>query len=423
MTYTEYDTDGNKIYQTTGDYAPGSSSASQSRTSYDLYNGESVTLGANTRLVHEHRSFERAPLRLYRPDGVVTQLTYDSGAMSLPPPHPMAIVAASSPPPPTPTTPTVSRPAPSPPTATSRAPTPANYTTSTVYNADGKPTSVTLGGASGHTVVPRVTTYTYDADNNVTATGHSTSPNLIGTTTGSNAGSTLSLALPAGTKPGDKAVLTTTTSASPSGLIPATANDIYAIVGNGTSGSTGVGGQAGVAELDGPEASITDAAGDVYIATDANCVDEVPATSSTQWGQTMTAGDLYTVAGTCGSSGHTGDGAAATSALLHSPQGLALDANGDLYIGDFANNRVQEVAATTHSQWGQSMTANDIYTVAGSSSGISGHSGDGGAPPRLCWTSRSGWPSTRAATSTSATSPTTGSKRWRPAPPASGASR
>ena len=100
---------------------------------------------------------------------------------------------------------------------------------------------------------------------------------------------------------------------------PPTANDIYAIVGNGTSGSTGVGGQAGVAELDGPEASITDAAGDVYIATDANCVDEIPATSSTQWGQSMTAGDLYTVAGTCGSSGHTGDGAAATSATLTAP--------------------------------------------------------------------------------------------------------
>ena len=52
---------------------------------------------------------------------------------------------------------------------------------------------------------------------------------------------------------------------------------------------------------------------------------------------------------------------------------------GDLYIPDSDNNRVQEVAAATGTHWGQSMTANDIYTVAGSSSGTSGNSGDGGA--------------------------------------------
>ena len=46
VTYTEYDTKGNLIYQTTGDYAPGSGTASQSRTIYDLYNGQSVTLGS-----------------------------------------------------------------------------------------------------------------------------------------------------------------------------------------------------------------------------------------------------------------------------------------------------------------------------------------------------------------------------------------
>lgn len=104
------------------------------------------------------------------------------------------------------------------------------------------------------------------------------------------------------------------------------------------------------------------------------------ATTHSQWGQSMTADDIYTVAGSStGSSGHSGDGAAATSALLDAPIGLSFDTGGDLYIGDFSNNRVQEVAATTHSQWGQSMTANDIYTVAGSSSGTSGHAGDGGA--------------------------------------------
>jgi len=38
----------------------------------------------------------------------------------------------------------------------------------------------------------------------------------------------------------------------------------------------------------------------------------------------------------------------------------------NIYIADTSNNRVQEVAATTHSQWGISMTAGDVYTIAGS---------------------------------------------------------
>jgi YD repeat-containing protein len=379
VTYTEYDTDGNEIYQTTGDYAPGSDTASQSRTTYDLYNGQSVTLDSVDDSCTNTAPSSELPCATINANGVVTQLAYDSHgdvtSSATPDGNSGGELATT-----THTydtdgeqTSTVS------PNGNLSGANAGNFTTTTAYNADGKKTSVTVGAGSGHTVVPRVTTYTYDADNNVTATARSTSPNLVGTTSGSNSSSSLALSLPSGTKPGDEAVLTTTTSASPSGLVPATADDIYAIAGNGTSGSAGVGGQAGVAELAGPETSVSDAAGDLYVATDANCVDEIPAISGTQWGQSMTAGDLYTVAGTCGTSGHTGDGAAATSALLDSPQGLALDANGDLYIADSFNNRVQEVAATTHSQWGQSMTANDIYTVAGSSSGSSGHSGDAGA--------------------------------------------
>ena len=63
--------------------------------------------------------------------------------------------------------------------------------------------------------------------------------------------------------------------------------------------------------------------------------------------------------------GSTGDGGAATSALLQIPTGVAVDPAGDMYIADQRNSRVQEVRRTTGTQWGQAMTAGDIYTIAG----------------------------------------------------------
>jgi hypothetical protein len=97
-------------------------------------------------------------------------------------------------------------------------------------------------------------------------------------------------------------------------------------------------------------------------------------------GVSMTANDIYTVAGSSsGSAGSNGDGGAASAALLKAPQAIALDSAGDLLIADSSNNRVQEVAAATGTRWGISMTAGDIYTISGSSSGSSGSSGDGGA--------------------------------------------
>jgi hypothetical protein len=161
-----------------------------------------------------------------------------------------------------------------------------------------------------------------------------------------------------------------------------TAGDIYTVAGSptGTPGSTGDGGAATSALLDGPTGVAVDSLGDVYIADSSNNrVQEVAATAHTQWGTSMTAGDIYTVAGSpTGTPGSTGDGGAATSALLHGPYGVAVGTSGDLYVADEANNRVQEVAAATGTQWGASMAAGDIYTVEGSASGSPGCSGDGG---------------------------------------------
>jgi YD repeat-containing protein len=162
------------------------------------------------------------------------------------------------------------------------------------------------------------------------------------------------------------------------GLTP---GDLYDIAGSssGQAGNSGYGGPATSALLPGPSDVAVDAAGDVYFSTYDNQVDEVAGTTHTQWGMDMTAGDVYIVAGSqAGYSGDSGDGGPATSARLYDPLGVAVDGQGDLYIADTANHRVQEVAAYNHTQWGTAMTTGDIYTVAGSATASSGSSGGGG---------------------------------------------
>ncbi len=161
-----------------------------------------------------------------------------------------------------------------------------------------------------------------------------------------------------------------------------TAGYIYTVAGSasGVSGSSGDLGLATSADLDDPAGVTVDSSGDLFIADSGNDrVQEVAAASSTQWGQSMTAGHIYTVAGSAGGgSGSNGDSGPAVLAQLDYPFSVAVDSSGDLFIADALNNRVQEVAAADGTQWGQSMTANDIYTVAGSATGSSGSGGEGG---------------------------------------------
>jgi streptogramin lyase len=77
-------------------------------------------------------------------------------------------------------------------------------------------------------------------------------------------------------------------------------------------------------------------------------------------------GQLKVIAGN-GAEGYGGDNGPATAAELNLPVGVAVDAQGNVYIADRGNNRVRRVDAAT----------GIISTVAGN--GTRGFSGDGGA--------------------------------------------
>lgn len=100
------------------------------------------------------------------------------------------------------------------------------------------------------------------------------------------------------------------------------------------------------------------------------------AKAGTFYGQKMNAGSVYAIAGT-GRPGSRGDGGPALQAELNTPYGLAIDAQGNLVIGDRAANRIRVLAVKTGVFYGQSMTAGDIYALAGTGTALV--SGDGGA--------------------------------------------
>jgi sugar lactone lactonase YvrE len=77
------------------------------------------------------------------------------------------------------------------------------------------------------------------------------------------------------------------------------------------------------------------------------------------------SGIISTMAGTA-NAGFYGDGGPATAAMLNGPFGVAVDTSGNLFIADYANNRIRKVTAST----------GIISTVAGGA--YQGYSGDGG---------------------------------------------
>jgi secreted PhoX family phosphatase len=146
-----------------------------------------------------------------------------------------------------------------------------------------------------------------------------------------------------------------------------TADDIYTIAGGGTGAGNGVPATKAAVE---PYALAIDSAGNLVLAVNTEQVRVVAAVTGTFYGQAMTAGDIYTIAGT-GAQGFTGDGGPAVKAELDQPDGVAVDSAGNVVIDDYANQRVRVVAAKTGTYYGQAMTAGDIYTVAGGGNSIS----------------------------------------------------
>jgi hypothetical protein len=144
-----------------------------------------------------------------------------------------------------------------------------------------------------------------------------------------------------------------------------TAGDIYTVAGGGPGG-TANGIPAAQATLNFPDGVALDQAGNLLLSdTVDSLVRAVAESTGTFYGQHMTAGDIYTIAGGGTGAPHLGDGGPATSATLGGPTGLTVDVAGNVAITDFSNQRVRVVAARAGTFYGQAMTAGDIYTVAG----------------------------------------------------------
>ena len=112
-----------------------------------------------------------------------------------------------------------------------------------------------------------------------------------------------------------------------------TSGTISTVAGNNYSAYGGDGGPATSASLSFPTSLALDSAGNLYIADENNnCIREV-----------TTDQNIHTVAGQCSYALYQGDGGLATQAKLNKPYSIALDAYGDLFIADTANEVIREV--------------------------------------------------------------------------------
>ncbi|MEO8761695.1 MAG: T9SS type A sorting domain-containing protein [Bacteroidia bacterium] len=131
---------------------------------------------------------------------------------------------------------------------------------------------------------------------------------------------------------------------------------ITTIAGDGTLGYSGDGGQATDAKFSNPNSIDIDKTGNMYITDfNNNVIRKV----------NISTGIVSTIAGN-GNVGYSGDGGQATSAVLTSPLGIAIDTFGNLFFCDEINHIVRKI----------NRQSGIITTIVGT--GTAGYSGDGG---------------------------------------------
>jgi len=150
---------------------------------------------------------------------------------------------------------------------------------------------------------------------------------------------------------GDNADATTKKLKNPRGVFVAASGDIYiadtgnnrirkihngiitTVAGDGTASFGGDGALATSAQLNSPYDVVVDAVGNIYIAdTNNHRVRKVD----------IRTGNINTLCGT-GTPGYNGDLINSTAAQLNAPMGLALDADGNLFVSDDGNNRIRVI--------------------------------------------------------------------------------
>jgi trimeric autotransporter adhesin len=142
---------------------------------------------------------------------------------------------------------------------------------------------------------------------------------------------------------------------------------ITTVAGTGTAGFNGDGGQANQAQLNVPMGLAMDGAGNLFIADSEN----------QRIRKVSTNGTISTVAGN-GGGGYGGDGGPATATELDEPEGVAVDAAGNIYIADTVNDRVREVSANGNISTVAGTGVSAVYGSIWDETGVSTTTGDNG---------------------------------------------
>lgn len=108
---------------------------------------------------------------------------------------------------------------------------------------------------------------------------------------------------------------------------------ITTYAGTGSSGYGGDGGLATAADIGYVSGIAVNSVGDLFLSSYTNCVRKIDATTKI----------ITAYAGTCGSSGRTGDGGLATSALFPNLWGIAVDGGDNLYIAERGGQTIRRV--------------------------------------------------------------------------------